>query len=173
MTKIIGSPPNNGNRLNPEIVAPLKHLINFWRSLNLHLINCEIELWFVMVKILCNNLKYQEYLEPFQILIQLGIKWHLKQLEKQINNAKIYVPVLTSSINDNIKFLEDIKQGFKRTFFCNKYRSEITTQPDNNNLDYLIDPTFRNIYRLFVFSFKNINPRDFFVKYYMPSMEIK
>ena len=44
MTKIIGSPPNNGNRLNPEIVAPLKHLINFWRSLNLHLINCEIEL---------------------------------------------------------------------------------------------------------------------------------
>ena len=33
----------------------------------------------------------------------------------QINNAKLYVPVVTLSINDNIKFLENIKQGFKRT----------------------------------------------------------
>ena len=47
----------------------------------------------------------------------------------QINNAKPYVPVVTLSINDNIKFLENIKQGFKRTISWNKYRSEITTQP--------------------------------------------
>ena len=33
----------------------------------------------------------------------------------QINNAKLYVPVVTLSINDNIKILENIKQGFKRT----------------------------------------------------------
>ena len=45
----------------------------------------------------------------------------------QINNAKLYVPVATLSINDNIKVLENIKQGFKRTFFWNKYRSEIKT----------------------------------------------
>ena len=80
------------------------------------------------------------------------------------------------SINDNIKFLENIKQGFKRTISWNKYRSEITTQPKNNNLDYLIDPTFRNINRLFVLSFKNGNDdpsRDVFDKYYMPLVEIK
>ena len=56
-----------------------------------------------------------------------------------------------------------------------KYRVE-TTQPKNNNLDYLIDPTFRNIYRLFAFSFKNGTDdptRDSFVKYYMPLVEIK
>ena len=64
-----------------------------------------------------------------------------------INNAKIYVPVVTLSINDNIKFLENIKQGFKRTTFWKKFRSEITTQAKNNNLHYLIDPTFRNINR--------------------------
>ena len=46
----------------------------------------------------------------------------------QINNAKLYVPVVTLSINDNIKFLENIKQGFKRTISWNKYRSDITTQ---------------------------------------------
>ena len=35
----------------------------------------------------------------------------------QINNAKLYVPVATLPINDNIKFLENIKQGFKRIIF--------------------------------------------------------
>ena len=86
----------------------------------------------------------------------------------QINNAKIYVPVVTFSVNDNIKFLENIKQVFKRTISWNKYRPEITTQTKNNNLDYLIDPTFRNINRLFVPSFKNGNDdptRDSFDKY--------
>ena len=47
----------------------------------------------------------------------------------QINNAKFYVPVVTLSINDNIKFSENIKQGFKRTISWKEYRSEITTQP--------------------------------------------
>ena len=73
----------------------------------------------------------------------------------QINNAKLYVPAVTLLINNNIKFLENIKQGFKRTNSWNKYRSEITTQPKNNSLDYLIDLTFRNINRLFALSFKN------------------
>ena len=42
-------------------------------------------------------------------------------------------------VNDNIKFLENIKQGFKRKISWNKYRCEITKQIKNNNLDYLID----------------------------------
>ena len=78
-------------------------------------------------------------------------------------------------INDNIIFLENIKQGFKRTISWNNYRSEII-QPKNNNLDYLNDPTFRNINRLFALSFKNGNDdptRDSFVEYYMPLAEIK
>ena len=53
--------------------------------------------------------------------------------------------------------LRNIKQGFKRRNFLNRNRSEITTQPKNNNLNYLINPTFRNINRLFVLSFKNGN----------------
>ena len=79
----------------------------------------------------------------------------------QINNAKFYVPVGTLSINDNIKFLQNIKQGFKRTISWNKHKSEVTTQTTNDNLGYLIDPTF-NINRLYVLSFKNGNddPRE-------------
>ena len=57
-----------------------------------------------------------------------------------INNVKLYVPVATSSIN-NINFLENIKQVFKRTVSWNKYRSKIAKQPKNNDLDYTIDPT--------------------------------
>ena len=89
----------------------------------------------------------------------------------QMNNAKLYVPVVTLSMNNNIKFLEKIKQGFKRTISWNKYRYEITTRPKNDNLDYLIDPTCRNINRLFVLSFRSGNDdptRDSLYKYYMP-----
>ena len=45
----------------------------------------------------------------------------------QINSTKLYVPVFGLSINDNIKFLQNLKQGFKRTISWNKCRSEMTT----------------------------------------------
>ena len=92
----------------------------------------------------------------------------------QINNAKLYVPVVTFSINDNINFLENIKQGFKRTISLDKYKYEITTQTKTNNVDYLIDPMFRNINRLFVLSFKYGNDDTTggsFDKYYMALVE--
>ena len=57
----------------------------------------------------------------------------------QINNAKLYVPVVTLLIND-IKFLENTKQEVKRTIFWYKYRPDITAQIKSNNLDYLIQP---------------------------------
>ena len=74
----------------------------------------------------------------------------------------------------NIKFLENIKQGFKR-ISCNKYRFDITTQPKNNTLDFLIDQIFRNVNRLFAFSFKNGDDitRNSFDECDMPLVEIK
>ena len=67
----------------------------------------------------------------------------------QINSTTLYVPVVTLSINYNIKSLKNTKQGFQRTIYWNKYRPEITALPKNNNLDYLIDPTFTNIITMF------------------------
>ena len=93
-----------------------------------------------------------------------------------ITSTKFYVPVVTFSINDNMRYLESIKQAFKRTTSWNKYRSELTAQPKNNNFHYLVDPTIRNINRLFVLSFKNGNndpARDSFNEYYMPLVEMK
>ena len=62
-----------------------------------------------------------------------------------ITSTKLYALVVTLSINDNIKFLENVKQRFKRTISRNKYRSQITAQTKSNNLDCLIHPAFRNI----------------------------
>ena len=51
----------------------------------------------------------------------------------QITTFKFYALIVALTINDNIKFLESIKQGFKRKITCSKYRSELTTQPSNSN----------------------------------------
>ena len=69
--------------------------------------------------------------------------------------TKLYVPVVTLSDNDNFTFLEKINQRSKRTISWNKYRSEIITKSNNNNLVYLIDPAIRNINKLFFLSFEN------------------
>ena len=109
------------------------------------------------------------------MLIQLCIKWKQQQLV-QLIKAKLYVPVVTLFINGNIKYLGNIKQGFERTISWNKYRSEITARPKNNNLVYLIDPTFKNNNRLFVLSFTNgdDDPTKYsFDQYYMLLVEIK
>ena len=85
----------------------------------------------------------------------------------------MYVPEVTSSTKDDNNFLEQLKSGFKITIKWNKYRPEMTNQTQTNNLNYLIDPTFTNVYRLFVFSFENEEDRTSFSKYYTPKLEIK
>ena len=67
----------------------------------------------------------------------------------QINDAKLYIPVVTLSIHNNIKFLEQLKQGYGRTVSWNKYKLDIRTESKNNNLGCIIDQTFRNISRMF------------------------
>ena len=137
--------------LNVEVTIPLKYLSNFWRFLDLPLINCEIEL----------------DLSGKKDCILTEQNNDIKGVNFVIISSKLYVPVLTLSIIDKIKFLENIKQGFKRTTSWNTYRS---TEPRSNNLDNLIHPTFRNINRLFVLLFKNGNndsARDSFDKYYI------
>ena len=101
-------------------------------------------------------------------------------LEFQIKDTKLYVPVATLSKENDIKLLEKLKSGFKKTIKWNKYRSQMTIQNNNNNLNYLIDPTFTNVNRLFVLSFERIEEnkvriyyRDSFSHYYVPKVQIK
>ena len=144
------------------------------------MINCEIELDLLWLKeCIVSEISVITRVPPnpdANASIQEVPEIQLTGATFQINKAKLYVPVVTLSINDNIKFLENIKQGFKRTISWNKFRSEISTQTKNNNLDYLIDLTFEHFNKLLVLSFKNGTDdptRDSFYKYYMPLVEIE
>ena len=91
----------------------------------------------------------------------------------QITDTKLYVSVVTLSTEDDNNFLKQLKSGLKRTIKWNKYRSEMTNQTKTNHLNYLIDPTFTKVNRLFVLSFENEEDRTSFSKYYVPKVEIK
>ena len=78
------------------------------------------------------------------------------ELNFTTTDTKLYVPVVTLSIENDVKLLEHLKSGFKRTIKWNKYRSQMIIQPQNNNLNYLIDATFTNVNRLFVCHFKEL-----------------
>ena len=54
-------------------------------------------------------------------------------LEFQIKDTKLYVSVATLSKENDIKLLEKLKSGFKKTIKWNKYRSQMTIQNNNNN----------------------------------------
>ena len=101
-------------------------------------------------------------------------------LEFQIKDTKLYVPVVTLSKENDTMLLENLKSGFKKTIKWNKYRSQMTIQNNNNNLNYLIDPTFTSVNTLFVLSFERIEEnnvkkdyRDSFSHYYVPNIQIK
>ena len=92
-----------------------------------------------------------------------------------INDCKLYVPVVTLPKDDEIKLLTNLKSGFKREIRWNKYRSQMSTEATNNNLNILIDPTFNNVNRLFVLAYQvdNNNDKKSFLQFYLPRIMIK
>ena len=140
-----------------KIVVPLKHLSNFWKSLNIPLINCGVELiltWFKNCVLINKSIRDADY-NANPIVYEID---NPKDAIFQITDTKLYVPVVTFSKENDIKLLEQLKSGFKRTI---KYRSQMTIQPQNNNINYLIDPTFTNVNTLFVLSFSRSDTRDY------------
>ena len=93
-----------------------------------------------------------------------------------INDCKLYVPVVTLSQDDEIKLLTNLKSGFKREIKWNKYRSQMSTEAANNNLNILTDPTFTNVNKLFVLAYQvdnNNDNRKSFLQFYLPRIMIK
>ena len=89
----------------------------------------------------------------------------------------MYVPVVTLSKDDEIKLLTNLKSGFTREIKGNKYRSQMSTEAANNNLNLLVDPTFTNVNRLFVLAYlignDNNDNRKSFSEFYLPGVMIK
>ena len=171
-----GNPVSNSNydrnkrgTKEVEMAVPLKHLRNFWNGLNMLLVNCEVSLalsWSTNCLIISmeraphggNPAVYGDSPESAAF---------------KIKDCKLYVPVVTLSAENDNKLLEQLKAGSKRTIKWNKYRSEMSYQTKNNNLNYLINPTFTDVNRLLVLTFENEDDRTSFSKYYLPKVEIK
>ena len=149
-------------------VVPLKYSGNFWRALDIPLINCEVSL----------ELKWDKnsVITSQQIGQNLdgGNTAAPTNAALAINDCKLYVPVVTLSKDNEIKLLTNLKSGFKTEIIWNKYMSQISMQPANNNLNILIDPTFTNVNRLFVIAYQldvnNNDNRKSFSQFYLPSV---
>ena len=90
-----------------------------------------------------------------------------------MHDTKLHVPVVTLPIQDDNKLLEQLKTEFKRTIKWYKYRSEMSNQTKNDNLNSSINLMFIKANRWFVLSFQNEYDRISFSKYYTPNVEIK
>ena len=90
-----------------------------------------------------------------------------------INDCKLYMPVISLSKDDEIKLLTNLKSVFTREIEWNKYRSQMTTEAVNNNLNILVDPTFTNVNRLFVLAYQNADDRQSFYQFYLPKVMVK
>ena len=146
---------NNSGKKSIELAIPLKYLGNFWRALNIPLISCEVSL----------ELKWNKTcaITSQQIGVNLdgGNTAAPTGATLTINDCKLYIPVVTLSKDDEIKLLTNLKSGFTREIEWNKYRSQMTTEAINNNLNILIDPIFTNVNRLFVLAYQTADDNHF------------
>ena len=162
------------NKTDVGIAVPLKHLGNFWRNLNIPLIDFEISLdlsW--GDKCVLVGRAYREARAATATTAALPPINSPTDVTFKITDGKLYVPVVTLSTENENKLFEMLKSGFKRTEKWNKYMSYISNQAKNNNLNYLIDPIIEKVNRLFILSFENEDDRTSYYKYYVPNVEIK
>ena len=133
-SNIIGNLSQAGTRNNVKIFVPLKYSCNFWRSLEIPLINCKVEL----------SLKWYGNC----ILSSAG-----DNATFTITDAKIYVPIVTLS-----KLSSD---GFKRSVYWNKYKVipnkiiEIAANNEEKFIIELLDSSYQGDKRLFALAYNN------------------
>ena len=158
---------NKNGTQEVELTIPLKYLGNFWRALNIPLISCEVSLELKWDKnCAITSLKQRDIGEGNRDNAPTGATL-------AINDCKLYVPAVTLSKDDEIKLLTNLKSAFKRKIIWNKYRSQVTTEAVNNNLNILMDPTFTNVNRLFVLAYQNADNRQSFSQFYLPTVLVK
>ena len=80
---------------------------------------------------------------------------------------------MTLSTQNHAKPLEKLNYGFKRTINWNKYQSKKSREGRNQYFDYLIDPSFQGVNRLFVLSFEDKGQRLSHNRHYLLTVEIK
>ena len=136
-----------------KVVIPLKYLSNFFRSLEMPLINCKIKL----------NLTWKK---EYVLSTDAGNAVFI------INDTKLYVPVVTLSKEDNKGFIEQQNEGFQRSIYWNEYKAKEKDEDANANVvKYIsLDPSFQGVNRLFLMAYSraaNQPGRNSQQKYYL------
>ena len=147
---------DNGTK-NVEIMVPLKYLSNFWRTLEMPLINCEVNLilnWSRNCFIVSSNDANQN-------------------ATFAITDTKLCVPLAPLSTQDNAKLLQQLKSSFKRVIHWSNYLSKPELLAQNPNLNHLVEPSFQGVNRFFVLAYENDTQRTSAKGYYLPNVEIK
>ena len=165
---LLGNPvvTNNVARLDVKIVVPLKYLSNDFRSLEMPLINCKIKL----------NLTWKKN----RVLSTDAAAAAANAANNPvfiINDAKLYLPVVTLSKEDNKDFIEQQNEGFQRSIYWNEYKTkEQTENADANVFNYInLDPSFQGVNTLFVMAYSradNQPTRDGRRKYYLARIDL-
>ena len=145
--------PADGNEKDVEIMVPLKYLSNFWRILEMPLINCDVNLILTW--------------SSTCVITNSTCAGTLK-----ITDTKLYVPVVTLSTQDNFKLLQNLKSGFKRVISWNKYLSKPELLGQSQNINHLVEPSFQGVNRLLVLAFENDTQRTSHSGYYLPNVEL-
>ena len=97
-------------RLNVKVVVPLKYLSNFFRSLEMPLINCKIKLNLTWKKECVLSTLDDDAANPENNAVFI------------INDTKLYVPVVNLSKEDNKDFIEQQNEGFQRSIYWSEYK---------------------------------------------------
>ena len=139
------------------MAVPLKYLSNFWRSLEMPLINCKVEL----------SLKWYENC----ILSSAGTAATFA-----ITDTKLYVPVVTLKTEDNAKLTELLSKGFERSVYWNKYKAILTDYAANSYIREKLDASFQGVNKLFVLPYArgdNVTDENSYRKCFLPKLKIK
>ena len=135
----------NGTKNGIKVAVPLKYLSNFWRLLEIPLINCKVEV----------SLKWIQNC----VLTAAAIGANATGADSatlKITDAKLYVPVFTLSTEDNVKLVKQLNEGFKRSVYWNKYKVidnkvvETAAANEEKHIKELIDSSYQGAKRLFV-----------------------
>ena len=151
---------NKNGTQEVKLTIPLKYLGNFWRALNIPLISYDVSLELKWDKnCVITSLEQRDIGGGNRDNAPTG-------LTLATNDCKLYVPAVTLSKDDDFKLITNLKLGFKREIIWNKYRSQMTTEAANNNLNILIDPTFTNVSNLFVLAYQTADDRQSFSQFF-------
>ena len=145
-----------------KLVVPLKYISNFFRSLEMPLVNCKVDLQLTWTK---------------DCIISSANAAANTVVSFKITDTKLYVPIVTLSTKDNTNLTIQLNDGFKRTIYWNEYKavpdagSTVAADPYTKTLD----ASFQGVNRLFVLAFDRTtnNPiRNGYRQYYLPRIDI-